>query len=248
MAVRIEGSRVLVTGAGRGLGRVLAQSLLARGAAVVYAGARDPAAVTVPGATAVRLDITSDEQVAAAAARCADIDILINSAGIMRLAPVLAAPDTTAAHEEMEVNYFGTLRMCRAFAPVLGANGGGALVNVLSIVAWFANPLNSSYCASKSAAWSLTNGARIELRRQGTLVAGVFVGVIDTDMGTAFSHLPKVSPQEVADQVLDGIEAGAEEVLCDDRTRKVKASLPDDLAMIYPVHQRIWDQINPAAP
>jgi NAD(P)-dependent dehydrogenase (short-subunit alcohol dehydrogenase family) len=246
MAVQIEGSRVLVTGAGRGLGRVLAQSLLARGAAVVYAGARDPAAVTVPGATAVQLDITSDDDVAAAAARCADIDILINSAGIMRLAPVLAAPDTTDAHEEMEVNYFGTLRMCRAFAPVLGANGGGALVNVLSIVAWFANPLNSSYCASKSAAWSLTNGARVELRRQGTLVTGVFAGVIDTDMGTAFSHLPKVSPQDVAGQVLDGIEAGAEEVLCDDRTRKVKESLPDDLAAIYPVHQKIWDQLHPA--
>lgn len=246
MAVRVSGARVLVTGANRGLGRVFAQTLLDRGAAIVYAGARDPAEVTIDGAEPVRLDITSAEDVAAAAARCADVDILINNAGLMRFAPVLAAPDIGAAREEMETNYFGTLRMCRAFAPLLAANGGGALVNILSIVSWFANPLNSSYCASKSAAWSLTNAARIELRRQGTLVTGVFAGVIDTEMGAAFPHLPKVSPQSVVDQALDGIEAGAEEVLCDDRTRSVKAALPDDLALIYPAHQATWDALHSA--
>jgi NAD(P)-dependent dehydrogenase (short-subunit alcohol dehydrogenase family) len=245
MAVRIEGSRVLVTGAGRGLGRVFAESLLERGAATVYAGVRGAGHLVPTGAVPVRLDITRGEDVATAAARCADIDILINNAGLMRFAPVLAAPDIDAAHEEMETNYFGTLRMCRAFAPVLAANGGGALVNILSIVSWFANPLNSSYCASKSAAWSLTNAARIELRRQGTLVTGVFAGVIDTDMGAAFPHLSKISPQSVADQALDGIEAEAEEVLCDDRTRSVKAAMPDDLAVIYPQHQAIWDALQP---
>jgi NAD(P)-dependent dehydrogenase (short-subunit alcohol dehydrogenase family) len=245
MAVRIEGSRVLVTGAGRGLGRVFAESLLARGAATVYAGVRGAGQFVPTGAVPVPLDITRAEDVATAAERCADIDILINNAGLMRFAPVLAAPDIDAAHEEMETNYFGTLRMCRAFAPVLAANGGGALVNILSIVSWFANPLNSSYCASKSAAWSLTNAARIELRRQGTLVTGVFAGVIDTDMGAAFPHLSKISPQSVADQALDGIEAGAEEVVCDDRTRAVKAALPDDLAVIYPPHQAIWDARRP---
>jgi NAD(P)-dependent dehydrogenase (short-subunit alcohol dehydrogenase family) len=236
---------VLVTGSGRGLGRIFAASLHARGAHVVYAGAREPAQVTTPGVVPVRLDITSPADVARAAARCADIDILINNAGIMRLAPVLAAPDMTDARAEMETNYFGTLRMCRAFAPVLAANGGGALVNVLSIVSWFANPQNSSYCASKSAAWSLTNAARIELRSQGTLVTGVFAGVIDTEMGAAFADLPKVSPQSVVDQALDGIEAGAEEVLCDERTRSVKAALPHDLTEIYPVHQARWDTLNP---
>ena len=247
MAVRIEGSRVLVTGAGRGLGSVFVQTLVTRGADVVYAGVRDPGQPVPAGAMDLRLDVTSSEDVAAAAARCADIDILINNAGLMRFAPVLAAPDIDAAREEMETNYFGTLRMCRAFAPVLAANGGGALVNVLSIVSWFANPLNSSYCASKSAAWSLTNAARIELRRQGTLVTGVFAGVIDTDMGAAFTHLPKVSPQSVVDQALDGVEAGAEEVLCDDRTRSVKAALPDDLALIYPPHQETWDALHPGS-
>ncbi|MBO0838284.1 MAG: SDR family NAD(P)-dependent oxidoreductase, partial [Actinobacteria bacterium] len=159
--------------------------------------------------------------------------------------PVLAAPEINSARAEMDTNYFGTLRMCRAFAPVLAANGGGALVNILSIVSWFANPQNSSYCASKSAAWSLTNAARIELRRQGTLVTGVFAGVIDTEMGAAFPHLPKISPQSVVDQTLDGIEAGAEEVLCDDRTRSVKAALPDDLAVVYPQFQAIWDALHP---
>jgi NAD(P)-dependent dehydrogenase (short-subunit alcohol dehydrogenase family) len=149
------------------------------------------------------------------------------------------------ARAEMETNYFGTLRMCRAFAPVLAGNGGGVLVNVLSIVSWFANPQNSSYCASKSAAWSLTNAARIELRRQGTLVTGVFAGVIDTEMGAAFTDLPKVSPQGVVDQALDGIEAGAEEVLCDERTRSVKAALPHDMSEIYPAHQARWDALHP---
>jgi NAD(P)-dependent dehydrogenase (short-subunit alcohol dehydrogenase family) len=246
MAVQIEGSRVLVTGAGRGLGRVFAETLVARGAAEVYGGARNPAAMVTAGVVPVQLDITSAEAVAAAAARCAEVDILINNAGIMRSAPVLAAPDIGDARAEMETNYFGTLRMCRAFAPVLAASGGGALVNILSITSWFANPVNSSYCASKSAAWSLTNAARVELRRQGTLVTAVFAGVIDTDMGAAFSHLPKISPQSVVDQALDGIEAGAEEVLCDDRTRSVKAALPDDLAVIYPQHQAIWDALHPA--
>ncbi len=245
MAVRIEGARVLVTGAGRGLGRAFADSLLARGAETVYAGVRDPAAAVSSGAIPIRLDITSAHDVAGAVARCAGLDILINNAGIMRVAPVLAAPDMADARAEMETNYFGTLRMCRAFAPVLARNGGGALVNVLSIVSWFANPQNSSYCASKSAAWSLTNAARIELRHQGTLVTGVFAGVIDTEMGTAFADLPKVSPQSVVDQALDGIEAGAEEVLCDERTRSVKAALPRDLSEIYPAHQARWDAAHP---
>lgn len=246
MPVRIEGSRVLVTGAGRGLGQVLSRMLVGRGAAVVYGGARNPASVSTPGVTPVRLDITSDPDVDAAVARCGDVTVLINNAGIMRGTAQLEAPDMASARAEMETNYFGTLRMCRAFAPVLAANGGGALVNILSIVSWFANPFNSTYCATKSAQWSLTNAVRIELRHQGTLVTGVFVGVIDTDMGSFFSDLPKVSPDSVAQQVLDGIEAGAEEVLCDDRTRSVKASLPDDLSAIYPAFQARWDAAHSA--
>ena len=238
--VAISGSRALVTGAGRGLGRVLTEALLERGAATVYGGARDPGAITVPGVVPVRLDITDPGQVAAAAARCGDVNILVNNAGIMRRTPLLAAPDTAAARAEMETNYFGTLAMCRAFAPVLAANGGGALVNVLSVVSWFAPPTQSSYAASKSAAWALTNAARVELRRQGTQVTGIFAGYIDTDMA-AGAALPTISPQEVAAQALDGIEEGAEEVLTDQRTRSVKAALPDDLALLYPPLQEAWD-------
>ena len=243
--MNISGSVALVSGANRGLGRAFARELVRRDAAKVYGAARDPAAVTEPGVLPVALDITDGEQVARVAAQCADVSLLVNNAGVMRASTFTSAPDLDAARQEMETNYFGTLRMCRAFAPVLAANGGGALVNILSIVSWFANPLNSSYCASKSAAWSLTNAARIELRRQGTLVTGVFAGVIDTDMGAAFPHLSKISPQSVADQALDGIEAEAEEVLCDDRTRSVKAAMPDDLAVIYPQHQAIWDALQP---
>jgi len=240
MTVRIAGARVLVTGAGRGLGAEFSRELLQRGAATVYGGARDPASVTIPGVTPVQLDITSSDQVAAAAKRCADVSILINNAGIMHSSPQLAAPDMKAARAEMETNYFGTLSMCRAFAPVLGANGGGALVNILSVTAWFANPLNSSYGASKSAAWSLTNAARIELYRQGTLVTGVFAGFIDTEMA-ALIDMPKISPASVVQQTLDGIEAGAVEVLTSDRVRSIKARLPHDQTEIYPDLVAIWE-------
>jgi NAD(P)-dependent dehydrogenase (short-subunit alcohol dehydrogenase family) len=144
----------------------------------------------------------------------------------------------------MQTNYFGTLAMCRAFAPVLAANGGGALVNMLSIVSWFANPVNGSYSASKAAAWAMTNGIRIELARQGTLVVAVHAGFIDTDMAAGIDA-PKISPAAVARQVLDAVEAGQIEVLADDRTRQVKASLSRDHELIYPAVQAGWDAAHP---
>jgi len=244
MTTTIRGTRALVTGAGRGLGQVFSETLIARGAGTVYGAARDPSRVTIPGVTPVRLDITNPAQVAAAAKRCSEVDLLINNAGIMRFTPLLSAPGTEAAEDEMRTNYFGTLAMCRAFAPVLGANGGGTLVNILSVVSWFAMPLNSSYGASKSAEWALTNAARVELRQQGTLVVGVFASFIDTGMAPDID-LPKISPQSVVDQTLDAIEAGREEVLTDERTRFIKAALPDDLSAIYPAQQDLWDATHP---
>jgi NAD(P)-dependent dehydrogenase (short-subunit alcohol dehydrogenase family) len=232
MPVNIKGSRALVTGANRGLGRAFAEVLLERGAATVYAGARDPATVRMTGVVPVEVDISRPLHVAAAADRCKDIDILINNAGVMRFVPLLHAPDTSAAEQAMLINYLGTLRMCRAFAPVLKTNGGGALVNVLSAASWVATPLNSTYCASKAAQWSLTNAARVELRSQGTLVTGVFAGLIDTGM-VAGIVAPKVSPRSVAEQTLDAIEAGGEEVLADDIARQLRAALSGDLAGIY---------------
>jgi NAD(P)-dependent dehydrogenase (short-subunit alcohol dehydrogenase family) len=204
--MKIAGSTVLVTGANRGLGRAFVRALRDAGCARVYAAARNIDSIAAADVvTPVRLDITSAEQVAAAAARCPDVDILINNAGVASFMPALGAPTTEDARREMETNYFGTLAMCRAFAPILKRNGGGALVNLLSVVSWFNVPMQGSYCASKAAAWSLTRAARFELRAQGTLVVGVYAGYIDTDM-TAGVTVPKSSPDTIVARVLAGIE------------------------------------------
>jgi NAD(P)-dependent dehydrogenase (short-subunit alcohol dehydrogenase family) len=238
--MKIEGSVALVTGAGRGLGRVYARELVSRGAAKVYGAARDPAAVTEPGVTPVALDITDPERVAQVAGECSDVSLLVNNAGVMAASTFISAPSLDAARLEMETNYFGTLSMCRAFAPVLAANGGGAVVNMLSVTSFFTNPLDASYGASKAAAWSLTNGIRIELHHQGTLVIAVHAGFIDTDMAAGIDA-PKISPESVAEQAFDAVEAGQVEVLADERSRFVKASLPRDHELIYPPIQAFWD-------
>ncbi|HEY5358975.1 MAG TPA: SDR family oxidoreductase [Streptosporangiaceae bacterium] len=238
--MRVADSVALVTGAGRGIGRALARELVERGARTVYAAARDPATVTDPGLVPIALDITDPDRIAQVARQRADVDLLINNAGVMTLSPLIGAPSTDGARLEMRTNYFGTLDMCRAFAPVLAANGGGALVNMLSIVSWFTNPNNGTYGASKAAEWAMTNGVRVELARQGTLVVAVHAGFIDTDM-TAAIDAPKISPADVARQVLDGVEAGQVEVLADERTRRVKASLSRDQELIYPAVQADWD-------
>jgi NAD(P)-dependent dehydrogenase (short-subunit alcohol dehydrogenase family) len=240
--VAIAGARALVTGANRGLGKAFVEQLLNRGVACVYAAARNPETVEVNDdrVIPIRLDITNPDDVRAAASRCADVTVLINNAGAMLRAPLLAPPDLSAARSEMETNYFGTLAMCRAFAPVLAQNGGGALVNVLSVASWLASPFNGSYSASKSAEWALTNAIRTELRATGTLVAAVHAGWIDTDMA---SNVPesKLSTSDVAAQTLDAVQRGDEEVLTDDSTRHVKASLPNDHSSLYPEIQERWD-------
>jgi NAD(P)-dependent dehydrogenase (short-subunit alcohol dehydrogenase family) len=242
LARQIQGTTALVTGANRGLGKAFVQALLDRGAAKVYAGARDPGTVDVTDARVVpiQLDITNSDHIAAAARDCSDVSLLVNNAGAMLLRPFLSAPDMSAARAEMETNYFGTLAMARAFAPVLGAAGGGGLVNMLSVVSWYAPPFNASYCASKSAQWALTNALRVELRAQGTLVVGVHAGFIDTDMAAAVDD-PKISAHEVAGQTLDAIEKGQPEVLADEWTRHVKNSVATDQESLYPDVQRSWD-------
>ena len=148
----IRGKIALVTGANRGLGRAFAEALLEAGAAKVYAGARDPSTVTDPRLMPIHLDVTSARDIAAAATTCADIEILINNAGAMLATPVLAENSEDMLRREMEVNVFGMLAMSRAFAPVLARNGGGVLVNMLSVVSWYVYPFNSTYCATKHAA------------------------------------------------------------------------------------------------
>jgi NAD(P)-dependent dehydrogenase (short-subunit alcohol dehydrogenase family) len=238
--MKIEQSVALVTGANRGLGQAFARELVSRGAAKVYGAARHPERVTEPGVIPVGLDISDPERVAQVAGQCDDISLLVNNAGVMKASTFIGAPDLDAARLEMDINYFGTLSMCRAFAPVLAANGGGAIVNMLSVVSFFTNPFNGSYGASKAAEWSLTNGIRIELHQQGTLVVAVHAGFIETDM-TAGIDEPKIRPESVASQVFDAVEAGQTEVLADERTRSTKASLPRDQELIYPPVQERWD-------
>jgi NAD(P)-dependent dehydrogenase (short-subunit alcohol dehydrogenase family) len=244
--MKIDGSVALVTGAGRGLGQAFARELVSRGAARVYGAARDPAAVTESGVIPVALDITDPEAVAQAAHQCADVSLLVNNAGVMRASTFIDAPSLDHARLEMETNYFGTLSMCRTFAPVLAANGGGVVVNMLSVTSFFNNPLDASYGASKSAEWSLTNGIRLELARQGTLVVGVHAGFIDTDMAAGIDA-PKISPESVARQAFDAVEAGQVEVLADERSRTIKASLPRDHELIYPQVQEFWDALTQGA-
>jgi NAD(P)-dependent dehydrogenase (short-subunit alcohol dehydrogenase family) len=238
--MKIDGSTALVTGANRGLGRAYARELLSRGAAKVYGAARNPATVTDPDVIPIALDITDPARIVAVAAECADVDLLVNNAGVMATSTFIDAPNLDAARLEMETNYFGTLSMCRAFAPVLAANGGGAIVNMLSVSSFYTNPLVGSYGASKAAALSLTNGIRIELAHHGTLVVAVHASFIDTDMA-ALTDAPKISAESVAQQTFDAVAAGDIEVLADERTRFVKASLSRDHEVIYPPVQEFWD-------
>jgi len=245
--MKIDGSVALVTGANRGLGRVFARELIGRGAAKVYGAARHADAVTEPGVTPVTLDITDPDRVAQVARQCADVSLLVNNAGVLKYSTFINAPSLDAARTEMETNYFGTLSMCRAFAPVLGANGGGAIINMLSVSSFYSDPFAASYGASKAAAWSLTNGVRLELHHQGTLVVAVHASFIDTDMA-ALTNEPKDSPESVARQTFDAVEAGQVEVLADQRTRTIKAELSRDQELIYPPVQEFWDAAVQGAP
>lgn len=222
--MNIKGSVALVTGANRGLGLAYAQALLDAGAHKVYAAARDPSGITLPGVVPVRLDITDADQVRSAAHGCADLDLLINSAGVFQPQPFLGERAVDSARAQLETNFFGMLAMARAFAPVLAANGGGALVNVLSVLSWLNLPQAGTYAASKAAAWALTNGLRNELRAQRTRVVAVHAAFIDTEMARHVAG-PKVAPREVALQTLAALEAGRDEVLADEITRQVKQGL-----------------------
>jgi NAD(P)-dependent dehydrogenase (short-subunit alcohol dehydrogenase family) len=222
--MKLHNATVLVTGANRGLGLAFAKEALARGARKVYAAARNTASITLPGVEAIQLDVTNAEDVAAAVRRCGDVTILINNAGIATTGGFLAEGSIDAARAQLETNFFGPLRLSQAFAPILGTHGGGAIVNVLSIVTWINPPILGVYGATKSAAWALTNGLRHELRGQGTQVLGMHVGYVDTDLARGFD-VPKTAPEVVVSRTLDALEAGDEEVLADEATRQVKQGL-----------------------
>jgi len=222
--MKIQNAVALVTGANRGIGLAFTRELLARGARKVYAGARDPASVTQPGVEGIRLDVTNPADIAAAVARAGDVALLVNNAGIGQVGGFLADDSEEIARRALETNFFGMLRMSKAFAPVLKANGGGALLNVLSIVSWLNGGQLAAYAASKSAAWSLTNALRHELAAQRTQVVALHMAFVDTDLVRAIDGV-KSNPADIVARALDGLEAGLDEVLADEKTQFVKRGL-----------------------
>jgi NAD(P)-dependent dehydrogenase (short-subunit alcohol dehydrogenase family) len=215
--MNLNGTTVLVTGANRGLGRHFVQQLLDRGAAKVYATARDPRTIDVAGVHPLQLDITDPESVARAAAVATDVDVLINNAGVS-LHQNLVTGDLDRIRLEMETNFFGTLNVVRAFTPVR------AILNVNSRLSWLSLVGAGGYSASKAAQWSLTNSIRLELDEQGTQVTGLYLSATDTDMMAGWD-IPKNDPADVVRQALDGLESGAAEVIADEDTAQTKAEL-----------------------
>ncbi|MGW3571574.1 SDR family oxidoreductase [Streptomyces sp. NPDC000941] len=226
----IKDAVVLVTGGSRGIGRALVEEAYARGAAKVYATARDPRTVTHPDAVPVALEVTDPASVAAAAEQAQDVTVLINNAGALVGASFLGSP-VDNIRREFETNFYGPLLVARAFVPVIERNGGGHILNVHSVLSWVGNA--GSYSASKAALWSQSNSLRLELQPRGIGVTGLHVGYVDTDM-TADIDASKADAGQVAAAALDGVESGAYEVLADDLTRRVKAGLAEDPAVLYP--------------
>ena len=222
--MKLQDSVALVTGANRGLGLAFTQALLAAGVRKVYAAARDPASIKQAGVQAVKLDVTSAAEVEALAKKLSDVTLLVNNAGIALGSSFLAPGAIEAQRAELDTNFFGPLLLARAFAPVLAKNGGGAIVNVLSALSWVTFPSNSTYSATKSAAWSLTNGLRNELAGQGTQLLGLHVGYMDTDM-VRHIEAPKSKPEDVVRQTLEALEAGKSEILADEPSRQIKKNL-----------------------
>ena len=229
--MEITGKTALVTGANRGLGRHLARELRDRGA-TVYAAARNPASVDLPGVTPIALDVTDPGSVAAAAALAENVAILINNAGSSTGSSLLTG-DLANVRLELDTHFFGTLDVIRAFAPQLAAQGDSAVLNVLSALSWISFPGSGAYCAAKSAEWSLTNALRQELAPQGTRVSSLHVGYMDTDM-TRNVTAPKSNPADIARIAIDGIAAGDAEIIADEVSRRVQAGLAAGVAGLYP--------------
>lgn len=213
----------LVTGANRGLGKRFAAQLVERGAKV-YAAARRPESIDLPGVIPLQLDITDPESVARAAAAAGDVTVLINNAGVSTGASLLTGP-MDDVRQEMETHYFGTLNVTRAFAPIIEANGGGSILNVLSVLSWYHSPQVGAYSSAKAAEWGMTDAIREELAPRGVHVAGLHVGFMDTDMADFVPADQKTDPSVVAMLALDGVFAGEPEILADELSRTVKAQL-----------------------
>lgn len=230
--MQIAGSTALVTGAGRGLGRHFAQALIYRGAKKVYVTARRPEAIDLAGTTPLALDVTVPDSITAAAAAAPDVNLLVNNAGVSAFTDLVTG-ELNDIHREMETNFFGTLRVIRAFAPILAAQGGGAILNVLSALSWISYQGSAGYAAAKAAAWSMTNGVRLELAAQRTQVTGLVMASTDTDMMAGFD-VAKNDPADVVRAALDGIETDEIEVLADSDSASIKAGLAEHPTTLYP--------------
>ena len=231
--MKVENSVVLITGANRGIGLAFARALLARGARKIYAAARNPATVSLPGVETLQLDVTKPEEIAAAVQHASDVTLVINKAGIAQPGGFLAQDSDAVARRIFETNFFGVLNMSKAFAPVLKTNGGGALLNVLSVASWVNGGELAAYSASKSAAWSLTNALRHELAAQKTQVLGLHMAYVDTDLTRGFD-VQKTSAEEIVNRALDALEAGADEVLADVLTQQVRQGLVEPRPVYLP--------------
>ncbi|MGA9303106.1 MAG: SDR family oxidoreductase [Bradyrhizobium sp.] len=227
MTETIKGSVVLITGATGAIAKALIAELKARGAAKIYAAARDVSGLTASqGLVPIKMDVTSDAEVAAAAKAAGDVTLLINNAGINHNTAFMVAPDLAVAREEIEINYLAPLRVTKAFAPALIKNKG-AVLNLLTILARVNLPFMGSYCASKAAGLSLTQGLRGELTPKGVRVAAALPGAIDTRM-TAMLSIPKMTTADAAKEILNGFEAGEEEIYVGEMARGLAQGLAHD--------------------
>ncbi len=213
----------LVTGANRGLGRQFTAELLSRGAKV-YAAARRPETIDLPGVVPIQLDITDAESVRRAAAAAEDVTVLINNAGVSTESNLLTGA-IDDIRLEMETHYFGTLNVTREFVQVIEKNGGGSILNVLSVLSWYHAPSFGAYSAAKAAGWAMTDALRTELAPRGIHVAALHVGFMDTDMASFVPADQKISPAVVAKLAVDGLLSGRPEILADELSRQVKAGL-----------------------
>ena len=244
--MEIAGCVALVTGAGRGLGKAYVDALLELGARKVYCGMRHPSPQQNSSAVSILLDVTDPSDIAAAAATCGDVTLVINNAGIMTNSTILDQSASDNLRQEMEVNVYGLLAMMQAFAPVLANNGGGALINVLSLVAVLASPFTATYSATKHAAHALTDCVRKQLRGQGTLVSGVYCGFMDTEMVSSVTAA-KTPPAVIARRTLEEIRVGNECILADRRTEITWRDLFLNRSAIHERVQRAWDEAHRAS-
>ena len=229
--IDLSKATVLVTGANRGFGRHLAEQLVAQGAKV-YASARRPETVAIPGAIPLQLDITDPASVAAAAKAAPDVTVLINNAGIATGAAFLSG-DVADVRREFDTHLWGTLDVTRAFVPVIEGNGGGALLNVLSVLSWYAAPHLAAYSAAKSAEWAMTNALRVELAPRNISVSGLHVGYMDTDLAAGMEG-QKSDPAVIAKLTLEAVAAGVGEIVADDFSKQVQAGLAGGVPALYP--------------